>query len=121
MTTKPALKLTEADVALACRQHAEAHGWMVLRITADKHAGQHQKRHEKVAAGTPDYVCVSKRFGFRRGTAATWCFFLETKKPNEPLRKSQVKWIEEAERDGLLVCVADSYESYLAWYEEHFA
>lgn len=109
------IKLTEADVALACRDHAEAHGWLVLRITADKHAGQHQKRHEKVTAGTPDYVLTRMAVG-----SGLQVFFLETKRPNGPSRVSQKVWKAQAEIDGFLVCVADSYESYLAWYEEQF-
>lgn len=109
---KPAaLRLTEADVALACVQHLQAHGWRVHRLTADSYNGHRHKRHEKTDPGTPDYLAL-------RPNVNGYCaaFYLEVKRPNGKLRESQKRWIDHAAIFGFEVCVADSFESMKEWY-----
>lgn len=111
MVKPSALKLSEADVALACVQFLQAHGWRVHRLTADNYAGHRHKRHERTEAGTPDYVAL-----LPDKSGLVGAFYLEVKRPNGKLRASQKQWIDHAVSYGFEVCVADSFEEFKDWY-----
>ena len=98
---------TEANVALAGRQYLELQGWMVHRLTADRHArGGNRKAHEREAKGVPDYICH----------CVGSLFYWEAKRTfGGVIRQSQMYWA--AAHPEYQICYARSVEELKAWVE----
>lgn len=114
--------ISEEDVFGAIRALLELNGARVHRITERIPWGPKGRKSEP---GNPDihgWWSLDKSGPLMHlGFGAPWAlhFYIETKRPGGKHRPSQIAWIEEAQRDGVIAFFADSVESMVAGFAEY--
>jgi len=105
--------LKESDVTKQVVGFVRAHGFECIRLNAGLFQRPGGTARIRIGTrGMSDWICL-KADPLR-------CFFLEIKRPGEPLRPDQQVWHEQMRQRGFTTVVASDLDELIQWFKSTY-